>query len=731
MPMDQNHQSQQLQQLAQSQQSQHHHHHHHHRHHQSQSQLSPHQLLQLHQQQQQLDSTPQDVLAEARKNLQVILDSGVSKDLLHQWVDNDLSLQLSFPGQQQQPLAQSLAPAVSPTSSVASTPIQSPLLTHPASHSQTHLQSPSHSQISTLSSPLQQPLPTPAQVALSPVPTITHASPVPSMSGTSTTTTSPTAISSGSTIASSTTEASPATATTPTIVIKSEPSFDDVSGTWATSLPQASTSVTVTSPHDQSFHGAADADSSVFIPPPMPFLNHRPRISVSSTSSGSSGHASLWSVNSAHSSMSWQSTSSSRSMAPLPMPPPMTSTPAAPLMNNPQSAAAANKQNIYWCTSCETSFKRKYDWKRHEDEFHERWRKYPCPEPGCNRSFWGSNSFNQHHKQCHGCKTCPHAEKVVKFLRKRKYWACGFCSALHPARERHVEHVARHFESGLTKSDWMHSRVIYGLLHQPHIHNSWEALVTGKHGELAARRPQFSWHPSKTGRAQGFLEKENMGQLQDLLEFFSGDDGEAQWIVNLAYESADIVFTTPPPVQAQQFAANPMGPPQPFSQQQQQQQQQQDHRMSYSSMPVPSQAQQQGMLASPVSNTPSPFNSSPYRNHIFVPSQGFPSVQQPSPDSATHSPLATTHSPMVPSQAHLEKRELPPIPQQGNSSVMGNGMMDFEYSPAPVIYEDWESLSNATLVDTSQLQHQQPPSNQGSQADWGIPQYFNDPRVTS
>ncbi|UKZ81813.1 hypothetical protein TrVFT333_009587 [Trichoderma virens FT-333] len=187
-------------------------------------------------------------------------------------------------------------------------------------------------------------------------------------------------------------------------------------------------------------------------------------------------------------------------------------------------------------------FKRKYDWKRHEDEFHERWRKYPCPEPGCNRSFWGPNLFNQHHKQYHGCKTCPHAEKVVQFLRKRKYWACGFCSALHPARERHVEHVARHFESGLGKAEWVHSRVIYGLLHQPLIHGAWDALMTAKQAEFGGRRPQLSWHPSKTGRAQGFLEKGNPGQLQDLLEFFSGDEGEAQWIVSVAYDLSQSRF---------------------------------------------------------------------------------------------------------------------------------------------------------------------------------------------
>lgn len=367
------------------------------------------------------------------------------------------------------------------------------------------------------------------------------------------------------------------------------------------------------------------------------------------------------------------------------------------------------KTNIYWCTSCETSFKRKYDWKRHEDEFHERWRKYPCPEPGCNRSFWGSNSFNQHHKQCHGCKTCPHAEKVVKFLRKRKYWACGFCSALHPARERHVEHVARHFESGMTKGDWMHSRVVYGLLHQPLIHEAWDALVASKQPEYNGRRPQFSWHPSKTGRAQGFLENESPGQLQDLLEFFSGDEGEAQWIVSVAYDLADIVLTSAP-IPSPQYS-HPSIPPQGF-----------DPRMSFMTLPTQA-AHHQSMMPSPDPSQQNPF-STPFRATMLVPSQAYPQAGRPSPDSASQSPMGPSTSPLMPPPAPspLDKRELPPPPQAQEASET---MMDFEYSPAPVVFDDWESLAVMEQA-TPTPQHQQP------SGDWGMmQQYFNDPRVTS
>ncbi|KJZ74299.1 hypothetical protein HIM_06305 [Hirsutella minnesotensis 3608] len=608
-------------------------------------------------QEQHSDSTPQDVLAEARKNLQVLIDSGFSRDLLHQWVDDSQSLQFAF--------------GLSPQSFGQSQPQQQTL-------------------------PSQQP--PPQRCTPSSPPRAQQASDRPPL-----------------VIAVSGPPTTPATQPR-SAPIKPEALPEDASRNWppptlpSNQAPSASTDRRHTTAMN-------DVDASMFMTPSAPFSHsHRPRISISSVSSGSSGHASIWSTNSAQSSFSWQSgTTGSRAMAPLPMPPAT----SIPVLNGSHTATSPGRQNVYWCTSCETSFKRKYDWKRHEDEFHERWRKYPCPEPGCNRSFWGSNSFNQHHKQCHGCKTCPHAEKVVKFLRKRKYWACGFCSALHPARERHVEHVARHFESGMTKGDWMHSRVIYGLLHQPLIHEAWDALVSGKQPEYTGRRPQFSWHPSKTGRAQGFLEKESAGQLQDLLEFFSGDEGEATWIVQSAYDLADIVLTTGP-LGSPQFPGTPgnMATPR-YSQ---------DVTASFPT--VPTQSPHQPMVA-----TTSP-NQSPYaptfRNSMFVPSQQFAAAPGPSPDSSSHSPLTASHSPLTASHspimaAHspLEPRELPQLPSSSSGPTSADSM-EFEYSPAPVVFEDWDPLHGTAMHEAPAQQ-----GNTGPQGTWGMMQYFGDPRVTS
>ncbi|GAO17245.1 hypothetical protein UVI_02057210 [Ustilaginoidea virens] len=388
-------------------------------------------------------------------------------------------------------------------------------------------------------------------------------------------------------------------------------------------------------------------------------------------------------------------------------------------------SGGASRQNIYWCTSCETSFKRKYDWKRHEDEFHERWRKYPCPEPGCNRSFWGSNSFNQHHKQCHGCKTCPHAEKVVKYLRKRKYWACGFCSALHPARERHVEHVARHFESGLSKTEWMHSRVIYGLLHQPLVHEAWENLVNSKQPDFPTRRPQFSWHPNKTGRAQGFLEHEAPGQLQDHLEFFLGQEEDAHNVAKMAYELADIIMTPPSPPFVDGSAAAAMAPPPhhgPFA------------TLVSQAHPHAHQQRQQGGSMMPPPTSPSSQNgfAANFGGPMFVPSQSFGGQGGLSPDSSSQSPLTVSQSPLAGASSPLDKLDMQQQQQQPGSSSghsAGDSMMDYDMNSAnDTAFGEWPDMVSS--MSGSSDPHQ---PHGTTPVEWGATMfaYPFDPRVRS
>jgi hypothetical protein len=261
----------------------------------------------------------------------------------------------------------------------------------------------------------------------------------------------------------------------------------------------------------------------------------------------------------------------------------------------------------------------------------------------------------------------------------------------------------------------MHSRVIYGLLHQPLIHTAWDAMVNEKHAPYGGKRPQFSWHPSKTGRAQGFLEKESPGQLQDLLEFFSGDESEAQWIVSVAYDLADIVATESP------TQSPPLSQPQPSTESQQLYRQ--DSRSSFTSMAAPP-----SILPSstPSHQNQAAFGSAAYRGNIFGANQQY-QVPSQSPDSSSNSPHAVSPAPapVLQSQGGVEKRELPALPAQQSGS--SEGMMDFEYSPAPTMFGDWGSLN--PMLASAQVHSQQQDTT--PQSDWGMMQYFGDPRVTS
>ncbi|KAK4178264.1 hypothetical protein QBC36DRAFT_108971 [Triangularia setosa] len=259
------------------------------------------------------------------------------------------------------------------------------------------------------------------------------------------------------------------------------------------------------------------------------------RLSISTTSSSqssASGRASILSTATTMSSVSSQA-AGVQDIAPLATPP------APPVKSN--NRGTSKPQGAYWCTFCDVAFQRKFDWKRHEDEFHERYKRYPCPN--CNRIFWGANTFNQHHKNAHGCTTCPHADRVVRYTQRKTAWACGFCGGFLASRDRYFDHVARHYEDGCNKGHWNHSLVIYGLLHQPSISNAWKELDAALYGHLPRdQQPMLEWDVKVTGNAPGFLEGESPGKLQDLLEFFNESNDDPRFLARLAHDQANIRF---------------------------------------------------------------------------------------------------------------------------------------------------------------------------------------------
>ncbi|EAQ89497.1 hypothetical protein CHGG_06116 [Chaetomium globosum CBS 148.51] len=463
---------------------------------------------------------------------------------------------------------------------------------------------------------------------------------------------------------------------------------------------------------------------------------HNTRLSVSTTSSKSSGRASVLSTATSMSSVSSQGGLGGGvqelSATPLPAPP------APPVKSN--NRGSSKPQGAYWCTFCDVAFQRKFDWKRHEDEFHERYKRYPCPN--CNRIFWGANTFNQHHKNAHGCTTCPHAERVVKYTQKKTAWACGFCGGFLASRDRYFDHIARHYEDGCNKSHWNHSLVIYGLLHQPTISQAWKDLDSELYGHLPRnQQPMLEWDPKSTGHAQGFLEGESPGKLQDLLEFFSESRDDPKFLARLAHDSATIRLRTevqptvapvPPPTSSSsrpiseppkhkavmksspltKHMSTPQAPPPPPP-------------TAYDDEPFPKKQRNIAPLPSMFpKNNPffSPQPPPPTQQNQQQPEpQQQPLPQQP-PPQAVISPygqpmmspagtggyydLAVTHvhphmqllSQMTPQQQHQIQQQLQH--QQHQQHQQQQPQQSHLMSPPMNVYDDWSSLAG-TVVDES------------------------------
>ena len=172
--------------------------------------------------------------------------------------------------------------------------------------------------------------------------------------------------------------------------------------------------------------------------------------------------------------------------------------------SRPTSSRSRSKKLIaFQCTFCRQSFKKKYDWVRHERSIHlpglDSW---VCALPvtadqsflvwrmnkeGPQCLFCGQDSPSDEHIQAHEFETC--AERPVserKFTRKDHLWQhlhkfhgcrkwdgwkpdlsllqhrqdifqsqCGFCQAMMNSWEERTDHVAAHYRSGLTMDQWV------------------------------------------------------------------------------------------------------------------------------------------------------------------------------------------------------------------------------------------------------------------------------------
>lgn len=185
----------------------------------------------------------------------------------------------------------------------------------------------------------------------------------------------------------------------------------------------------------------------------------------------------------------------------------------------------------YFCTACNKGFARKYDWKVHEQRYHEQQFQYPCPD--CNQILYAETHFRSHHRDAHGCAQCTHAKEVTKEVdarRRRTAWGCGFCGSLLDEWEKRCDHISSHYDEGMKRSDWDHSKVIIGLLRQPDLDGPWQNYLIERHGQVPNPPLALKFSKDTTSRSHG----DNM-QLQDLLEL-GAIDRDIMQIVELAYD---------------------------------------------------------------------------------------------------------------------------------------------------------------------------------------------------
>ncbi|KAI5460308.1 hypothetical protein BGZ63DRAFT_358034 [Mariannaea sp. PMI_226] len=171
--------------------------------------------------------------------------------------------------------------------------------------------------------------------------------------------------------------------------------------------------------------------------------------------------------------------------------------------SRPTSSRGKNSSfQAFQCTFCRQSYKKKYDWVRHErsihlpgldswvcsvpvppEQSHQVWRVNQS-KPEC--IFCGQVSPTDEHMQSHEFESCaerPVSERVFtrkdhlwqhlhKFHRCRKWegWkpdlrllqhrqdsvqsCCGFCQAILNGWEERMDHLAAHFRAGLTMESW-------------------------------------------------------------------------------------------------------------------------------------------------------------------------------------------------------------------------------------------------------------------------------------
>ena len=203
---------------------------------------------------------------------------------------------------------------------------------------------------------------------------------------------------------------------------------------------------------------------------------------------------------------------------------------------SPEKRKDSLPSHRYCCTFCEESFELKSDWEHHQ-KLHSERGIFVCPD--CQLIFPESLLLASHRKSAHLDARPSDVDSASLLAKFRGAWGCGFCEAFIQSNADYLEHVGRHHDDGLGRAQWQHSRVIRGLLQQPKLQVSWNALVKKEEATQGAKL-RFVWDPATTGRYPYSNDSAGTGLLQDLLEYCPSCSVEPETVVRVAFDQAQV-----------------------------------------------------------------------------------------------------------------------------------------------------------------------------------------------
>lgn len=205
--------------------------------------------------------------------------------------------------------------------------------------------------------------------------------------------------------------------------------------------------------------------------------------------------------------------------SPAPMASPMVGADAA---NHASPRLIAPTGKKYQCPMCyldssPVGFGRKSDFKKHLHNFHGTDVVWICWTKGCNLTFSTERAYSTHAKDAHRMKALPNSAARTD-LCPQLVFSCGFTSCKDrvfeatsaeessATRDKHFEHIAKHFEDGLDISTWEYKVQIQNLLRQQQVKSTWKSCIWPKE-----KRQNLVWKPRSSGDLKRILESRHLG----------------------------------------------------------------------------------------------------------------------------------------------------------------------------------------------------------------------------